>query len=140
MKIPFFSRFFGGGKNEDDVKKRFSNLGEKIKLERENEELRQEIADLRSKRNYIDIDIGDPDKREMEDRKAYVSKVAEIHDNVLLPKLKLMSSVVRQDAMNENLPNEHIRMLQGADYALHELIRWGKKMKSESLSYQQEGN
>jgi hypothetical protein len=136
MNIPFLN-------NSNTTQNKFDQLSKITRLEQENDSLRREIKNLTKEHDYIDIDIGDPDLEHQSEREDYVAKVAGLHDHILNPKLKKISSVIRAQISN---PTQHglddtetnIRILQGADYSIWELIRWGKKIKSEHMSYQED--
>lgn len=123
-------------KVDESTKVKFDRVSRIAKLEDKVRYLEEENRRLKSEKEYIDVDIGDPDKQDHEDRQAYVSKVAGIYDSILGPKFKRMSANVRGMLSNTENDDKTIRMLQGADYALWEIIRWGKKLKSEHVDNQ----
>lgn len=138
MQIPFFSK-----KKTKTLEEQIAELGEVSRLKKENQKLKRQLAEV-EKETIVDVGYGDPDREEREDRKEYVSKVAGIH-NVLVPKFKSVSSRIRDMMSNPShygLEDDEktLRMLQGADWTVWEIIRWANKMKSEMMSYHQKDN
>lgn len=130
---------------KQDLKSRLSIITERDELKAKVDRLKKENTRLKQDKEYVDVEIGDPEpeassKEGKKKREAYVSKVAEAHDSWLKPKLKQMSSEIRDMLTNTENEERMDMVLKGADYFCWELIRWGDSMVREQQSIEHEDN
>ena len=106
-----------------------------IKTEREvSDGLRKKLSRYE---NRIDVDymIGDVSPVDKEKRRLYVSAVAGLGKDYLIPKLKLMIAATRKLMDNADNSRDQDQSLKGASYAFQEFIRWFELMLSEDAAY-----
>jgi len=128
---------------KQDLKSRLSIITERDELKAKVKRLEKENAKLKDEKEYVDVNIADPEpdastEGGQKKREAYVSKVAEAHDSWLKPKLKQMSSEIRDMLTNTENDERMDMVLKGADYFCWELIRWGDSMVREQQSIEHE--
>ena len=91
-------------------------------------------------KKLVDTKIGDVAPTKIEERKAYVAQVAGFHTDILEKKLNQM--IVACHILLEEPENssETDLALKGTIYSFRELIRWGKSMVNEQISYNNKDN
>ncbi len=131
-------------KSQESLERQAVLIAKNIELENKIKILIAAIEDLKKKVEVaksvygfeVDPFLGDPTPIDLAKRKAYVAQVAALYNDILEPKIRQMISQAHSMLDDASNDREYDQAVKGCVYALKEMMRWGKSMVNEQLTYQ----
>jgi len=110
--------------------------GDYLNQKLEYQYIESELEKIKKLRSRIDVKLGDPAPIDQEKRAQYVSMVADLHKEILKPKLLQMISTSQFLLSGTDNTRELDLNLKGAIYAFWEILHWGDRMTNEQVANQ----